>query len=283
MKKFLSPITIFITVLLTAQVGLVLDSSASPTKVPHRIVSLSPSATEDLFAIGAGAQVIAVDDYSNFPKNTPITSLSGFTPNFEAIVKFRPDLVIIQSSAAKSDAIVVQLKRLKIAVYVEHTPDTVSGAYTEIKELGTITGKSIAAKNVVDKMKKQIAAIVSTNGLSGRKVFHELDKTLYSATSKTFIGRVYADFGLINIADAASTADDGGYPQLQNEYVIKANPDVIFLTDGESPDSVKARPGWAGIAAVMSSKVVTLPDDIPSRWGPRIVDFYKGVAQGLKK
>jgi iron complex transport system substrate-binding protein len=284
MKKFSSLFPTFLVVLLGAQLGLVANSSASPSKFPQRIISLSPSATEDLFAIGAGPQVIAVDDYSNFPKNTPKTNLSGYTPNFEAIVKYRPDLVIIQSSAAKSDAIVTQLKKLKIPVYVEHTPETISQAYSEIKELGTLTGQTKAAKNVIDKMKKQIAAILVSSKMQGQsKMFHELDNTLYSATSKTFVGKVYADFGLINIADAAAAADDGGYPQLQNEYVIKANPDYIFLTDGASIDSVKGRPGWATISAVVNMKIVTLPEDIPSRWGPRIVDFYKAVAQALKK
>ncbi|CAN2203904.1 FepB ABC-type Fe3+-hydroxamate transport system, periplasmic component [Candidatus Nanopelagicaceae bacterium] len=284
MKKFLSIFLTFLVVVLGAQLAPIAPSHASTPKFPQRIISLSPSATEDLFAIGAGPQVIAVDDYSNFPKNTPKTNLSGYTPNFEAIVKFRPDLVIIQSSAAKSEAIVTQLKKLKIPVYVEHTPETISQAYSEIKDLGTLTGKTTGAKNVIDKMKKQIAAVLLSGKVQGQnKVFHELDNTLYSATSKTFVGKVYADFGLINIADAASAADDGGYPQLQNEYVIKANPDYIFLTDGVSIESVKGRPGWAGISAALNMKIVSLPEDISSRWGPRIVDLYKAVAQALKK
>ena len=284
MKKKLNALTVLLVLTLTTQIGPIAQSFASPITTPKRIVSLSPSATEDLFAIGAGPQVIAVDDYSNFPKSTPKTNLSGFTPNFEAIVKFRPDLVIIQSSASKSDAIVAQLKKLKIPVYVEHTPETIAQAYSEINQLGLLTGKTIGAENVVKKMKKQIAAVLATGKVQGQyKIFHELDNTLYSATTKTFVGKIYADFSLTNIADAASAADDGGYPQLQNEYVIKTNPDYIFLTDGESFDSVKSRPGWAGISAVVNQKVVTLPDDIPSRWGPRIVDFYIAVSKVLKK
>jgi len=284
MKKKFTALPIFLVLALCAQLGPMAESFASPIKLPKRIISLSPSATEDLFAIGAGPQVIAVDDYSNFPKNTPKTNLSGFNPNFEAIVKFRPDLVIIQSSASKSDAIVSQLKRLKIPVYVEHTPETVAQAYSEINDLGMLTGKISGAKNVIDKMKKQITTILTSGKINSQnKLFHELDNTLYSATSKTFVGKVYTDFGLTNIADAAATADDGGYPQLQNEYIIKSNPDYIFLTDGESLESVKSRPGWAGISAVVNQKVVILPEDIPSRWGPRIVDFYIAVAKALKK
>jgi len=111
-----------------------------------------------------------------------------------------------------------------------------------------------------------------------------LDNTLYSATSSTFIGKVYADFNLTNIADGAATADDGGYPQLQSEYILKSDPQFIFLSDGEFGENAKtvaARPGWAGISAVAFNKVVILPSDIPSRWGPRLVDFYQFVGNSI--
>jgi iron complex transport system substrate-binding protein len=116
--------------------------------------------------------------------------------------------------------------------------------------------------------------------------FHELDNTLYSVTSDTFIGRVYKDFGLVNIADKAAGADSYGYPQLSAEYLLKTDPDVIFLADaeyGESAATVKARAGWSGITAVAKKNVFALPNDIPSRWGPRLVDFYRYVAASLAK
>ena len=259
-------------------------ATAAP-KVPARIVSLSPSATEDLFAIGAGKQVVAVDDLSNYPKSAPVTKLSAFNPNVEALANYKPDLVVIQSSATKADSVIKQLKSLKIRTYVEHTPNTLSEAYSEISQLGALTGKQKQAANLITAMKKSIAQSISQGRLQkSATFFHELDNTLYSATSNTFIGKVYADFNLTNIADAASTADDGGYPQLQNEYIIKSDPQFIFLSDGEygeNSKTVSARPGWAYISAVSANKIIALPADIPSRWGPRLVNFYQFISTAI--
>jgi len=206
---------------------------------PERIVSLSPSATEDLFAIGAGAQVIAVDDLSTFPPSAPVTKLSAFNPNVEAILTYHPDLVILNSTATKADAVKNALETLGIQVYYETAPNNLNEAYKEIADLGEKAGHASEAKSLVATMKKQIAAITK----KARKAkpitfFHELDNTLYSATSSTFIGRVYKDFNLSNIADKAAKADDAGYPQLQSEYVIKANPVIIFLADAEYGESL---------------------------------------------
>jgi iron complex transport system substrate-binding protein len=277
--KFLAKL-IFLPIVL----GFSLQYSASAANFPKRIVSLSPSATEDLFAIGAGKQVIAVDDNSNFPIGVPTTKLSSFNPNSEAIAKYKPDLVIIQSTATKSAPVVKQLKTLKIKVYVEKTPSDLTGLFKEISDLGALTGNINGAKKINASISKARLQALSRTTKKGVKIFHELDNTLYSATSDTFIGKVYSDFGLINIADAAAKADDGGYPQLQNEYIIAANPKYIFLADanyGEDPAKVAGRPGWNSIDAVKNQRVVSLPSDISSRWGPRIADFYKLIADAL--
>jgi len=255
--------------------------------IPKRIISLSPSATEDLFAIGAGAQVIAVDDYSNFPAEAPMTKLSAFTPNVEAIVAYHPDLVILNADATKAQDIKNALEKLKIIVFVEHAPTALSQAYTEITALGRATGNISGAQTVISNMKSKISQIVSASRRhKPLNVFHELDSTLYSASSTTFIGHVYADFKLTNIADGAAKADDAGYPQLQSEYVIKTNPQVIFLSDaqdGVSAADVAKRPGWAGISAVKNKHIIALPQDIPSRWGPRLVDFYQTISNAIGK
>jgi iron complex transport system substrate-binding protein len=118
------------------------------------------------------------------------------------------------------------------------------------------------------------------------RIFHELDDTYYSATSNTFIGKVYKSFGAVNIADAAAGADNSGYPQLSAEYLLKSDPQVIFLADaqyGVTADSVSKRAGWSQISAVKNQKIVELPADIPSRWGPRLVDFYKLIGNSLAK
>ncbi|MEY3346455.1 MAG: hypothetical protein RIR40_180 [Actinomycetota bacterium] len=252
---------------------------------PVRIISLSPSATEILFALNADNQVLAVDDNSNFPESAPKSQLSGFSPNVEAIVSFKPDLVILQIDSTKALAVRDSLSKLKIPVFMEPAARNLSDTYKEIRLLGKLIEKENQANVLIKKMKKDISKVLkSTKKLSNLKIFHELDNTLYTATSKTFIGKVYKDFGLVNVADAANGADTSGYPQLSAEFLISQNPDYIFLADaqyGETKSSVQTRPGWQTINAVKKGNVFELPADIPSRWGPRVVDFYRFVAKAL--
>jgi iron complex transport system substrate-binding protein len=275
-------------VIATAVISLL---SAYPTQasnnIPKRIISLSPSATEILYAIGSGKQVIAVDDLSNYPSEAPMTKLSAFNPNVEALLNYKPDLIILNADATKALEVKAALEKLKIKVFLERAPKTLREAYLEITALGRATGKISGAQNVVSEMKSKISVAVKS-GRTSKKIsfFHELDNTLYTATSDTFIGKVYKDFNLINIADPAATADSAGYPQLQSEYVIKANPKIVFLADaqyGESLATLTKRPGWNGISAVKNKNVVALPEDIPSRWGPRLVDFYQFIADAIAK
>ncbi len=266
---------------------LALNPTQAATAIPKRIISLSPSATEILYAIGAGSQVIAVDDLSNYPSKAPITKLSAFSPNVEALLNYKPDLIILNADATKALEVKAALEKLKIKVFFERAPLDLKEAYLEITALGRTTGKISGAQNVISNMKSKISAAIK-KGKTSKKItfFHELDNTLYSATSDTFIGKVYKDFNLINVADQAATADSAGYPQLQSEYVIKSNPKIIFLADaqyGESLETLTKRAGWNGIAAIKNKNVVALPEDIPSRWGPRLVDFYEFIASSTAK
>jgi iron complex transport system substrate-binding protein len=260
------------------------NGAVTVAKRPTRIVSLSPTATETLFAIGAGPQVIAVDDQSDFPKSAPRTTLSGFTPNVEAIAAFRPDLVVV---AFDPKDLVSALTKLGITVLHHNAASTLKGAYQQIRQLGKVTGRGPQADALVGRMQTRIAKIVDRSKQVGPKsLFVELDPTLYSVTSSTFIGRVAALFGLRNIADAAG-AGSGGYPQLSAEYVISANPDVILLADtkccGQSPKTIAARPGWSGIEAVRTGSVIRLDDSIASRWGPRLVDLVRALGTALTR
>ena len=282
-RKFLTKVLIVTTVIsmLTAY------PTQASSSIPKRIISLSPSATEILYAIGSGKQVIAVDDLSNYPSEAPMTKLSAFNPNVEALLNYKPDLIILNADATKALDVKAALEKLKIKVFLESAPKTLREAYLEITALGRATGKISGAQSVVSDMKKKISTAIKA-GRTSKKIsfFHELDNTLYTATSDTFIGKVYKDFNLINIADPAATADSAGYPQLQSEYVIKANPKIVFLADaqyGESLETLTKRPGWNGIAAVKNKNVVALPEDIPSRWGPRLVDFYQFIADTIVK
>jgi iron complex transport system substrate-binding protein len=251
---------------------------------PVRIVSLSPTATEMLYAIGAGSQVIAVDDQSNYPAKAPRTKLSGFTPNVEAIAKYRPDLVVGELGMSK---LAGSFEKLGIPLLVEPSATSLADAYKQIVVLGKATGHRSAAAKLVARMKAQIAAIVKTLPKRPQPVtvYHELDPTYYSATSKTFIGRVYALLGLRNIADGADKTGSG-YPQLSAEYIVSASPELIVLADtkccGQSAATLSKRAGWDSIAAVKKHAVVAVSDDVASRWGPRVVTFIRLIANELR-
>ncbi|NLU80190.1 ABC transporter substrate-binding protein [Micromonospora sp. HNM0581] len=254
---------------------------------PEKIVSLSPTGTEMLFAIGAGSQVTAVDDQSNHPVDAPKTDLSGYQPNAEAVAAKNPDLVVLANDTNK---IVEQLTALKIPVYQAPAAQTLDDSYRQLTELGTLTGNTDAAADVVQRMKDDITKIAAEvpQRAEAPTYFHELGPELYTATSKTFIGSIYSLAGLENIADAADAdGKNGGYPQLSQEVIIDADPDFIFLGDvrqaGQTADKVKARSGWASLSAVQNDQVVELDDDIASRWGPRVVDLLRAIVDATAK
>ena len=251
---------------------------------PKAIISLSPTATEILFAIGAGKQVRAVDDQSNYPAKAPKSKLSAYTPNLEAIAGMHPDLVVVSNDNSGGVVISTGLAKFRIKTIDQPAANRLSDTYSQIVALGAATGHTKEASKLVISMKKRIAKAIASVKNKGKRLtfFHELDNTLYTATSTTFIGGVYSAFGLKNIADAAAGADKSGYPQLTAEYVVAANPNLIFLSDaqyGESAATVKARPGFSALKAVQNNGVISLPADYPSRWGPRIVNFYEFIAK----
>jgi iron complex transport system substrate-binding protein len=251
---------------------------------PSRIVSLSSTATESLFAIGAGDQVIAVDDQSNFPADAPVTDLSGFQPNIEAIAGYEPDLVI---AAYDPGGLVKGLEKVGIPVLLQDAAPDLDAAFAQIETLGAATGHVEEAQDVADDMKEQIDELIASapDTADGATVYHELGPDFFSATSATFIGSIYERLGLENIADEAKKAGTG-YPQLSAEYIVKSDPDLIVLADtkccGQTAALVAKRPGWKGVAAVTGDDVVEASDDITSRWGPRTVDFVALVVEALE-
>jgi iron complex transport system substrate-binding protein len=256
-------------------------------KRPEKIVSLSPSATEMLFAIGAGSQVTAVDDNSNYPPEAPKSELSGFQPNAEAIAAEAPDLVVLSNDTNK---VVDQLTTLKIPVYLAASAVTLDDTYKQLNDLGALTGHAAEAADTAQRIKDDIAKLVKDVPPRSTKLtyYYELDPTLYSVTSKTFIGALFALAGLENIADPADAdGKKGGYPQLSPEALVKSDPDLIFLADTkccqQSLATVKARTGWANITAVKNGNVIPLDDDIASRWGPRVVDLVKAITDAVAK
>ena len=253
-------------------------SGAAAPEAKQRIVSLSPTATEMLFAIGAGGQVAAVDSNSNYPKEAPKTDLSAYEPNVEAIAGYKPDLVVYSDDPGDLKA---GLDKLSIPAIQQPAAKTLDDTYAQLDQLGRATGHAAEAGQLATTMRAEIAKIAAAKPERPLTYYHELDKNLYSATSKTFIGQLYAQLGMENIADAADK-DGSGYPQLSAEYVVKADPDLIFLADtkccGQSARTVAARDGWGDLTAVRTGGVVELDDDVASRWGPRVVDFLQTVA-----
>ena len=250
---------------------------------PQRIISLSPTATEDLYAVGAGDKVVAVDDQSNYPADAPKSKLSGYTPNVEAILAYKPDLVVVSNDI---NNIVASLRAAKVPVLIEPAANTLDDAYFQILELGIATGHDGDSTGIVNQMKKDIIDTQARISSSEKKLsaYHELDNTYYSVTSSTFVGALYKLAGVKNIADAAPNSDSG-YPQLSAEYIVKSNPDLIFLADTKccsvTTENLKARPGFSAIDAVKNDKVTILDDDIASRWGPRTVDLFKQIVDAV--
>jgi iron complex transport system substrate-binding protein len=251
---------------------------------PKSIVSMSATATEMLFAIGAGSQVKAVDSTSNYPTGVPTTKLSAFTPNAEAIAAYKPDLVVLSDDL---NGIVKSLGALKIPTLQLSAAKALDDSYSQLATLGDATGHADKAATVVAEMQHRIKDAVASvpASVKGMKVYHELDPTYYSVTSSTFIGGVYKMFGLENIADGAKDTANG-YPQLSAEYVVGQAPDLIVLADTvccqQTAAAVAKRPAFATVPAVKDNRVLEAGDDVASRWGPRVADFGESVAKELR-
>lgn len=260
------------------------DTTAAPEK-SQRIVSLSPTATEMLYAIGAGDQVVALDSLSTFPAETAskVTKMSAYEPSAEAILGFTPDVVLISNDMNK---ITEQLTAAnpEIQVWTGAAAATIDDVYKQITELGELTGHASDAAELISSMTARIAK--ATEGVAApmdSSYFYELDNTLYSVTSNTFVGALLKPFGITNIADGVEEGND--YPQLNAEAIVKGNPAVIFLADTKccatSAAELAKRAGWADIAAVKSGNVVELDDDVASRWGPRVVDLVEQFSAAI--
>jgi iron complex transport system substrate-binding protein len=240
-----------------------------------------------MFAIGADDLLVAVDEFSYYPEAALALphDLSGLEPNVEALAAYEPDLVI---TGGDFTGIGDQLDTLGIDSWDGPAPSTVDGIYDQILELGDVVGRPDGAAALVDQMRSELDALVAGTPPPAEPlhVYHELDPTYFSVDSTTFIGNLYSLFGLRNIADEAE-GDSGGYPQLNAEFIVSTNPELVFLADtkccGESLATVSARDGWNAITAVQNGAVIEMDDDIASRWGPRIVDYAAAVAAAISQ
>lgn len=254
---------------------------------PRRLVSLAPSITEILFAIGAGSDVVGNTTYCNFPEEAQeLAKVGGTTAQtiqIERIVALRPDMIF--SSGEGQESVVRALKRLGVRVHVVRTK-TVDEVLEGILELGGMTGRSEAAERVVGEMRRRMErireALADLPKESRPRVFYQVwDQPLMTAGNSTFIGQ------LIELAGGTHLFVDlpQAYPQISPEAVLQRNPEVILAPDHHGsqvlPSSIASRPGWAEIAAVRTGRIYLLPGDLVSRPGPRLVVALEVLAQLL--
>jgi iron complex transport system substrate-binding protein len=262
------------------------DAASEKKMAAERIVSLSATATEMLYALGAEDQIVAVDNFSNYPQAAAdfATKIDAFEPSVEAIAELDPTVVLLTYDPGDLQA---QLEKLGIKVWIGAAAATLDDSYAQITELGDLTAKADEASALVESMKSEIESTITSMELPDAPVsyYYELDNTFYSLTSNTFIGQLMSRFMLQNIADTAEAGND--YPQLSAESIVSSNPQMIFLADTkcceQTAETVAARAGWDVIDAVKNGNVVELDDDIASRWGPRVVDLVQVVAEAVTK
>ena len=250
----------------------------------HKIVSVSPTATEMLFAIDAGSLLQAADEFSTYPlEANNVKGLSGFQPNIEAILEYDPDLVLV--SSLKQDDEFKKLENFGVCVLRLGAVSNLEGTYEQLLTLGEITQRTIKAQEIVAQLKIRVQDIVANHSSTEVELtyYYELDSTFYSVTENTFIGTVLALLNLKNITELGETIGD--YPQLSQEFILNSNPDMILLADtkccGQNLQTVKDRAGWENIKAVKKENVLELDDDIASRWSTRIVDLLQVVSDFL--
>jgi iron complex transport system substrate-binding protein len=245
---------------------------------PKSIVSMMPSHTETLFAVGAGESVIGVDEYSNYPKletdKLPKAG-NGFAPNLEAITALKPDLVLTDESSGSK--LVQNLEKLGITVYAG-VAQTYNDVFEKISLIGKITNHEKNALNLITSMRTQLNGIqASVAKLPRVSVYFEVDPTPYAAGRVSFIGVLIDKAGGNNIVPAKL----GAFPQISPELVVQSNPEVIL---GADLADLLTRPAWDKIKAVQNKRVINFSGEINdsiSRPGPRLPVALKALAVAL--
>jgi iron complex transport system substrate-binding protein len=253
----------------------------------QRVVSLAPSNTEILFALGAGDKVVGRDEFSDYPEEAKaIASVGGSMGEYslEAIVALKPDLVL--ASELNSPELVSSLEKLGLTVYYLSNPKSFEDLYTNLEIVATLTGRE--ATKLTDSLKARVTAVDEKIApLSYRPtVFYEIDATdpskPYTAGVGTFIHLIINRAGGANFTELAGITDP--YPQVSLEQLVVMPPDFIILGDsmwGTTPEVVAGRPGWDVLTAVMESRVFPFDDNLVSRPGPRLVDGLEALAKLL--
>jgi iron complex transport system substrate-binding protein len=250
---------------------------------PQRIVSLAPSITEILFALNLGDRVVGVTDYCNYPPEaTQKPKVGGFSDvSMEKLLEAQPDLVL--AASIHMAQVLPELEKQGLTVMVIDAHDF-PGVLESIRLVGKATGTEKEAEALVAQMQERADKVAqAVAGRERPRVYWELDNTLWTVGPGSFVQDLIERAGGENIAANAEMA----WVQLSAEAIIAADPEVIFLADhpyGESADTVKARPGWEKISAVVNGRIVELTQeqgDIVSRPGPRVIDALEMIARAL--
>ena len=253
----------------------------------QRVVSLAPSNTEILFAVGAGKQVVGRDEFADFPEEAKaIQSVGGSMGEYstESIVALKPDLVL--AAEINPPELVKQLEDLGLTVYYLKNPTTLEEMYGNLAIVGQLTGHDVT--DLVKSLKDRVTAVdEKIKSVTDKPVvFYEIDATdankPYTYGPGTFGDLLISRAGGVNLTTAAGITD--AYPQVSLEQVVATNPSKIVLGDsmwGVTPESVKARAGWDVLDAVKNDQIFPFDDNLVSRPGPRLVDGLEQLAKLL--
>lgn len=234
---------------------------------PRRVVSVLPSTTETLCALGLCERLVGVDDYSDFPASvSKLPKVGGlYNPNIEAMVALKPDLVVV----SKYGKLAESLAAAGITVLAIN-PETYDEVFSKTLVLGRVMNREAQAKTLVIQMRRDIAKIeiLTKNAVRKPTAYYEVDPTPYTVGPNSFIGVLLGKAGAVNIIPASL----GDFPKISPELVVQQNPQLIL---GVDLATAKARPGWANIAAVKSGRVTAIVpgsalDNLLTRPGPRL-------------
>ena len=255
-------------------------SAGAQTRYPERIITLLPSITETVCALGACDRLVATDRYSNWPPQVKALPKTGGLEDadIELIVSLKPDLVVL----SRSQRIVERLRELGVASLVL-TTDSYDDIGHTVRVIGEELGVADRAAHLSETMEQSVRAVGETarSTLRGREplVYFEADRGPYAAGPSSFIGELLIRLGARNIV----SPDLGPYPKLNPEYVVRHDPEVIFVSPEEAPNLAK-RPGWSRIRAVKEHRLCSFPPevrDIIVRPGPRVADGMRAMADCL--
>lgn len=262
-------------------------TTAAPVAVPEaseigRIVSMSPTHTETLFALGLGEYVVAVDNTSDFPAEAAdvrVDDLDADSADLSTLLALDPDVVIVGDDPTD---LVGRLNESGVASFSGPPATSLDDVFAQIRSIASLVDRPDLADGLIGSMQAEIDEIVGSVPDGERTYFHEIDPSLVTVAPGSFLDSIYGELGLTSIV---ADADPSGLTQLSPDEVIAADPDVIVLADAEccgvTIDVLAGRSGWSSISAVSDGAVVELTDDLAMRWGPRVVELLRLVAGGV--